>query len=147
MALTAINDATDHETTSKNVEIAVIKTEDEKYVKLSPDEVQKYIDEVLPKEEKEEIRIVPENIGVKVENVSFHYTNEKENVFDVLIGVLHCRQTLIHAGNRTLDNFIIVMSGLNSIPVCQCGLLIVGLNLSYVFVDELITITQLVDNV
>lgn len=36
----------------------------------------------IPREEKEEIRIVPENIGVKVENVSFHYTNEKENVFD-----------------------------------------------------------------
>ena len=53
LALTAINDATDHETTSKNVEIAVIKTEDEKYVKLSQDEVQKYIDEVLVEEEEE----------------------------------------------------------------------------------------------
>ena len=53
LALTAINDATDHETTSKNVEIAVIKTEDEKYVKLPQDEVQKYIDEVLVVEEEE----------------------------------------------------------------------------------------------
>ena len=55
LALTAINDATDHETTSQNVEIAVIKTEDEKYVKLSQDEVQKYIDEVLVEEEEEEV--------------------------------------------------------------------------------------------
>ena len=53
LALTAINDATDHETTSNNVEIAVIKIEDEKYVKLSQDEVQKYIDEVLVEEEEE----------------------------------------------------------------------------------------------
>ena len=54
LALTAINEATDHETTSNNVEIAVIKIDDEKYVKLSQDEVQKYIDEVLPKEEEED---------------------------------------------------------------------------------------------
>jgi len=54
LALTAINEATDHETTSNNVEIAVIKIEDEKYVKLSQDEVQEYIDKVLPDEEEEE---------------------------------------------------------------------------------------------
>ena len=54
LALTAINDATDHETTSNNVEIAVIKLEDEKYEKLPQDEVQKYIDKVIPKEEEEE---------------------------------------------------------------------------------------------
>lgn len=54
LALTAINEATDHDTTSNNVEIAVIKIEDEKYEKLSQEEVQKYIDEVLPKEEEEE---------------------------------------------------------------------------------------------
>jgi proteasome alpha subunit len=54
LALTAINEATDHDTTSNNVEIAVIKIEDEKYVKLSQDEVQNYIDEVLPKEDEEE---------------------------------------------------------------------------------------------
>ena len=54
LALTAINEATDHETTSNNVEIAVIKIEDEKYVKLSQDEVQKFIDDVIPKEEEEE---------------------------------------------------------------------------------------------
>jgi proteasome alpha subunit len=53
LALTAINEATDHDTTSNNVEIAVIKIEDEKYVKLSQDEVQKYIDEVLVEEEEE----------------------------------------------------------------------------------------------
>ena len=54
LALTAINEATDHDTTSNNVEIAVIKIEDEKYVKLSQDEVQAYIDKVLPAEEEEE---------------------------------------------------------------------------------------------
>ena len=54
LALTAINEATDHETTSNNVEIAVIKLEDEKYEKLAQDEVQKFIDEVIPKEEEEE---------------------------------------------------------------------------------------------
>ena len=53
LALTAINEATDHETTSQNVEIAVIKIEDEKYVKLSQEEVQKYIDEVLVEEEED----------------------------------------------------------------------------------------------
>ena len=54
LALTAINEATDHETTSNNVEIAVIKIEDEKYVKLAQEEVQKYIDEVLVVEEEPE---------------------------------------------------------------------------------------------
>ena len=54
LALTAISQATDHETTSNNVEIAVIKIEDEKYVKLPKDVVQKYIDEVLVVEEEEE---------------------------------------------------------------------------------------------
>ena len=54
LALTAINEATDHETTSNNVEIAVIKIEDEKYVKLSQDEVQEYIDKVIPEEEEED---------------------------------------------------------------------------------------------
>ena len=53
LALTAINEATDHDTTSNNVEIAVIKSDDGKYVKLSQDEVQKYIDEVLVEEEEE----------------------------------------------------------------------------------------------
>jgi proteasome alpha subunit len=54
LAITAINDATDHETTSKNVEIAVIKKDDEKYVKLPREDVQKYIDKVLV--EKEEVK-------------------------------------------------------------------------------------------
>ena len=54
LALTAINQATDHETSSNNVEIAVIRLDDEKYEKLPKDEVQKYIDSVLPKEEEEE---------------------------------------------------------------------------------------------
>ena len=51
LALTAIKDATDHETTSNNVEIAVIKIDDEKYVKISQDEVQKYLDELVDEEE------------------------------------------------------------------------------------------------
>ena len=54
LALVAINESTDHETTSNNVEIAVIKVDDEKYVKLSQEEVQNYIDEVLVEEEEEE---------------------------------------------------------------------------------------------
>ena len=54
LALTAINEATDHDTTSNNVEIAVIKVDDEKYVKLSQEEVQNYIDEVLVEEEEKE---------------------------------------------------------------------------------------------
>ena len=36
------------------MEIAVIKLEDEKYVKLSQEEVQKFIDDVIPKEEEEQ---------------------------------------------------------------------------------------------
>ena len=54
LALVAINESTDHETTSNNVEIAVIKVDDEKYVKLSQEEVQNYIDEVLVEEEEKE---------------------------------------------------------------------------------------------
>ncbi|MBR2558650.1 MAG: proteasome subunit alpha, partial [Methanobrevibacter sp.] len=53
LALTAINEATDHDTTSNNVEIAVIKIEDEKYVKLPRDEVQKYLDELIQDDEEE----------------------------------------------------------------------------------------------
>ena len=47
LAITAINEATEHDTTSDNVEIAVIKKEDGKYVKLSKDDVTSYIDDVL----------------------------------------------------------------------------------------------------
>ena len=54
LALTAIKDATDHETTSNNVEIAVIKIDDEKYVKIPQDEVQKYLDELVDEEEESE---------------------------------------------------------------------------------------------
>ena len=54
LAVTAINDATEHDTTSDNVEIAVIKKDDGKYVKLSKDEVTSYIDDVLGKKESEE---------------------------------------------------------------------------------------------
>ena len=54
LAITAINEATDHDTTSNNVEIAVIKKDDGKYVKLSSEEVQNYIDEILVVEEEEE---------------------------------------------------------------------------------------------
>ena len=36
----------------------------------------------IPREEKLEKNITPVNIGVKVDNLSFHYDMEKENVFD-----------------------------------------------------------------
>ena len=54
LALTAINEATEHETTANNVEIAVIKCDDEVYTKLSQDDVQAFIDEVVSEEESEE---------------------------------------------------------------------------------------------
>ena len=54
IALTAINEATEHETTANNVEIAVIKCDEEIYTKLSQEEVQTFIDEVVSKEESEE---------------------------------------------------------------------------------------------
>lgn len=54
LALTAINEATEHETTASNVEIAVIKCDEEVYTKLSQEEVQTFIDEVVSKEESEE---------------------------------------------------------------------------------------------
>lgn len=54
LALTAINEATEHETTANNVEIAVIKYDEEIYTKLSQEEVQTFIDEVVSKEESEE---------------------------------------------------------------------------------------------
>lgn len=50
LALTAINEATEHETTANNVEIAVIKCDEEVYTKLSQEEVQTFIDEVVSKE-------------------------------------------------------------------------------------------------
>ena len=54
LALTAINEATEHETTANNVEIAVIKCGEEVYTKLSQEEVQTFIDEVVSEEEIEE---------------------------------------------------------------------------------------------
>lgn len=54
LALTAINEATEHETTANNVEIAVIKCDEEIYTKLSQEEVQTFIDEVVSEEESEE---------------------------------------------------------------------------------------------
>ena len=54
LALTAINEATEHETTANNVEIAVINCDEEVYTKLSQEEVQTFIDEVVSKEESEE---------------------------------------------------------------------------------------------
>ena len=50
LALTAINEATEHETTANNVEIAVIKCDDEVYTKLSQEDVQAFIDEVVSEE-------------------------------------------------------------------------------------------------
>ena len=54
LELTEINEATEHETTANNVEIAVIKCDEEVYTKLSQEEVQTFIDEVVSKEESEE---------------------------------------------------------------------------------------------
>ena len=54
LALTAINEATEHETTANNVEIAVIKCDEEVYTKLSQEEVQTFIDDVVSEEESEE---------------------------------------------------------------------------------------------
>ena len=54
LAIKAIDEATDHDTTSNNVEIAVIKKDTGKYEKLSQEDVQKFIDEVLVKEEEVE---------------------------------------------------------------------------------------------
>ena len=53
LALKAINDATEHDTSSNNVEIAVISAEDNSYSKLSDEEVQKYIDDLMAKLEAE----------------------------------------------------------------------------------------------
>ena len=50
LALTAINEATEHETTANNVEIAVIKCDDEVYTKLSQENVQAFIDKVVSEE-------------------------------------------------------------------------------------------------
>lgn len=52
LALTAINEATEHETSSENVEIAIIKTEDEIFTKISQEDVQKYIDDLIAKRKK-----------------------------------------------------------------------------------------------
>ena len=57
LALTAINEATEHDTTSDNVEIAVIKKENGEYVKLSKDDVTSYIENVLVEEEEDEEEI------------------------------------------------------------------------------------------
>ena len=61
LALTAINDATEHDTTSDNVEIAVIKKDDGEYVKLSKDDVTSYIENILVEEEEEESEEVEED--------------------------------------------------------------------------------------
>ena len=52
LALTAINEATDHETSSNNVEIAVITKENPAYSKLTEEEVQKYIANIVAKNDK-----------------------------------------------------------------------------------------------
>ncbi|WP_407378655.1 archaeal proteasome endopeptidase complex subunit alpha [Methanobrevibacter sp.] len=54
LAIKAINESTEHDTTSDNVEIAVIKKEDGKYVKLSKDDVASYIEDVLCEDEEDE---------------------------------------------------------------------------------------------
>lgn len=54
LALTAINEATDHETSSENVEIAIITKENPVYSKIPQEEVQKYIDDLIAKKEEKE---------------------------------------------------------------------------------------------
>lgn len=51
LALKAIDESTDHDTCSDNIEIAVITKENPTYNKLSADEVQKYLDEVTADKE------------------------------------------------------------------------------------------------
>ena len=47
LAITAINESTEHDTISDNVEIAIIKKEEGNYIKLSKDEVESYINDIL----------------------------------------------------------------------------------------------------
>lgn len=47
LALKAINESTDHETSSDNVEISVITKENPEYAKLSQEKVQEYIDKIV----------------------------------------------------------------------------------------------------
>ncbi len=54
LALTAINEATEHENTSDNLEIAIINKEDGEYNKLSKEEVTAYIEKVLVEDEAED---------------------------------------------------------------------------------------------
>lgn len=49
LALTAINESTEHETSSDNVEIAIITKENPEYTKLSQEKVQGYIDDIITK--------------------------------------------------------------------------------------------------
>lgn len=51
LALKAIDESTDHDTCSDNIEVAVITKENPTYNKLSADEVQKYLDEVTADKE------------------------------------------------------------------------------------------------
>ena len=53
LALTAINEATEHENTSDNLEIAIISKEDGEYNKLSKEDVTSYIEKVLVEDEDE----------------------------------------------------------------------------------------------
>ena len=53
LAIRAIDESTEHDTTSDNVEIAIIKKEDGKYVKLSKDDVASYIEDVLAEDDEE----------------------------------------------------------------------------------------------
>ncbi len=54
LAISAINESTDHDTTSDNVEIAVIKKEDGNYVKFSKDEVESYINGVIAEDNEDQ---------------------------------------------------------------------------------------------
>ncbi len=56
LALTAINESTDHETSSDNVEIAIITKENPEYTKLSQEKVQEYIDNIVTKQDEEKTK-------------------------------------------------------------------------------------------
>lgn len=51
LALTAIDESTDHETCSDNIEMAIITKENPVYTKVSSEEVQKYLDDLAAKKE------------------------------------------------------------------------------------------------
>lgn len=54
MALDAVYEATEGKTTPESVEIAIIDAKDQKYKKLSEEEIKDHVEELLIRKEKEE---------------------------------------------------------------------------------------------